>query len=183
MDWRLEIARVEFGIKAFEDMPGIAAEALAEGMDSESLRKLAGLEGGDAFDIQKYLASTLQELGIMPPSRDEAAWILINYFLDEILASKIDTYDGLHTIFWKIYFEAWHAKDSKYVGDYGGLEKLYGLYDTYNELLHVAENPEDPCPWYPDKTNRQVIGELKQEIFAAIREFNAKRPDKENQII
>jgi hypothetical protein len=53
------------GIRTSTDITAWAADALAEGVDTPSLRILAGLRLLDSpFELEHYLALTLEELGI-----------------------------------------------------------------------------------------------------------------------
>lgn len=64
------------GLLVVEDLPDIAAQWLAEGMDSESLRVLAGATNDDRDDIRDLWMATLQEMNIHA-GRKESSWPLI----------------------------------------------------------------------------------------------------------
>jgi hypothetical protein len=70
------IALADAGLIRVDDFPDIAAQWLADGMDSDSLRILAGADHEDAADKRDLWTATLQELQIQtdPPG---SPWPLI----------------------------------------------------------------------------------------------------------
>ncbi|WP_433286096.1 hypothetical protein [Micromonospora sp. CA-244673] len=75
IDMRDVGVRVLAGDLAGEELPMVAAQALAEGLDSPSLRELAGLSRGDYREARELLGPVLDELGLPElPSDDQAVW-------------------------------------------------------------------------------------------------------------
>ncbi|MET4622690.1 hypothetical protein ABIE18_004169 [Arthrobacter sp. 2762] len=70
------MALVASGLLAVETFPNIAAEWLAEGMDSENLRMLAGADKDDPDDIRDLWTATLEDLEIQAVAL-ENRWPLI----------------------------------------------------------------------------------------------------------
>jgi hypothetical protein len=70
------MALVASGLLAVETFPNIAAEWLAEGMDSENLRMLAGADKDDPDDIRDLWTATLEDLEIQAAPL-ENRWPLI----------------------------------------------------------------------------------------------------------
>jgi hypothetical protein len=58
------MALLASGLLADENFPDIAAQWLADGMDSENLRMLAGADQEDPDDIRDLWTATLEELNI-----------------------------------------------------------------------------------------------------------------------
>lgn len=58
------MALLASGLLAVGDVPDIAAQWLADGMDSENLRMLAGADQEDPDDIRNLWTATLKELDI-----------------------------------------------------------------------------------------------------------------------
>jgi hypothetical protein len=57
------------GLLYVEDFPDIAAQWLADGMDSENLRILAGANDDDPDDVRDLWTATLQDLHVQPIPR------------------------------------------------------------------------------------------------------------------
>jgi hypothetical protein len=71
MDFPSALALFSIDALAPEDMPEVAAEALADGFDSPSLSTLAGLSPFDARLARDLFLSAMEELGeTMPPPED-----------------------------------------------------------------------------------------------------------------
>ncbi len=91
MNWKLEIAKLQFGLQYEEKLPDVACSALPEGLDSPSLRVLAGLDGKDHVEVRIYLEKVFHEIeGETLPTRDEAAWIIVRYLIDAIVDGSIE---------------------------------------------------------------------------------------------
>jgi len=125
MNLKLELAKFEFGFLHTENLPDLAEIALEEGLDSPSLRILAGLSKIETDAIHDYWRRATGELAIDYPSREQAAWILIRHFIEQIISNQIDPHDGIHLIIWDIYHKMdWNKKNIKYAGDSIGIQKL-----------------------------------------------------------
>jgi hypothetical protein len=161
MNWKLELAKSLFGLRHIGSFPDLATEAMGEGVDTPSLRVLAGLSPvqGNNEEITEYLQKTLRELEVDWPSEEEAAWLLLRYYIDAIIDGAIDPHAGLHTIISKIYRRMrWSESDKHYAGDSIKIEKLYGLCDTFDDLAEASTR------WDKEKTNDQLKAELQKEI-------------------
>jgi hypothetical protein len=161
MNWKLELAKSLFGFRSAESFPEVATEALAEGADTPSLRILAGLTPveNDNDEMRKYLQKSLHELSLDWPSEEEAAWLLLRYYIDEIIDGRINPHEGLHTIIWDIYHRmSWYETNQHYAGDSIKIEKLYGLCDTFDDLAEATNR------WDKEKTNEELKAELQIEI-------------------
>ncbi|MDV8148935.1 hypothetical protein [Arthrobacter sp. B10-11] len=60
------MALLASGLLEVDDFPDVAAQWLAYGMDSESLRMLAGADQEDRADIRDLWTAALEELDIQP---------------------------------------------------------------------------------------------------------------------
>jgi hypothetical protein len=166
MDWVIEIAKLNFGLQGIEAFVDLATNALVEGEDTPSLKVLAGLRKDDPREIRDYLDRTLVELGVKKMSKEETAWILLRYLIDEIIDNKMEPHRGIHSIIHDIYHQMdWSQTSKKYVGDSIGIEKLYGLCDTYDDLL------ESKYRWSLTKTNKNLLAELELEIYQAVIDY------------
>lgn len=81
----------------------MAAQALAEGLDSPSLRELAGLSRGEYREARELLDQVVDELGLPKlPDDDQAVWEVVRSYARCIVSGATAPVDGAHAI-------AWHA--------------------------------------------------------------------------
>jgi hypothetical protein len=167
MNWTLELAKLEFKLQHKENLPVIATSALEEGQNTPSLCILAGLDGNeDNPDIELYLGRTLDELRILRPGREESAWILIEHYIDQIVKRQMDPHDALHSMIWYVYHAMdWDEQNEAYAGDSIGIEELYGLCDTFDDLDAALD------PLSPIKSNEELQEELKEQIVEAAERY------------
>jgi hypothetical protein len=162
VDWKLELAKIEFDLPDKKSFPDLAAKALEEDSDTPSLRILAGLEPDNVWDVDKYVAKTLQELHIDPPTEIDSAWLLIEYYIDKIMNREIDPHEGIHLVIHDVYYRtSWAGKNKVYVGDAIGIEELLGLCDTFDDLSVTDHR------WDKTKTNDELLQELREKIIEA----------------
>jgi hypothetical protein len=86
-----------------ERMPAAAADALEAGLDSRSLRQLAGADPADTEEIRKLFDRTLDELGIKKPLPVEAGLAWARRIAGDIVRGAIPPYEGARQIWGKIY--------------------------------------------------------------------------------
>jgi len=78
------------GLVLVEDLPMIAAEALADGVDCPSLRALAGLpRSGDADEVRDLFTRTFAELGRTAPDGPLAERYLLHHLATELVRGAI----------------------------------------------------------------------------------------------
>jgi hypothetical protein len=140
-DWRIELDL------ELQDLPALASKALQDGLDSPSLRSLAGMTLADSrTDMEIFWGKAMGELGIPRPTKEEAAWLLVEHYIDKIIRREIDPYEGLEIIIMGIYDQNLrHA----YKPDEIGIDVLYSLYDIYGDFVI------DPV-WIKYDTNEKV---------------------------
>ncbi len=85
--------RLDFLLPSSE-LPTMAASALEAGLDSPSLRLLAGELHPTWAESGPLFHRALQELGIMPLSRPEAGITLVRHLAEQILTDAVAPYDG-----------------------------------------------------------------------------------------
>jgi hypothetical protein len=96
-----------------EKMPGIAADLLEAGLDSPSLRRLAGeMLVQRIADVQEMVEKMFRQLGVNLPGSDADAKVLsTRQIAREVIAGAVNPWKAaseLHRI-WA--FEIWHHKD------------------------------------------------------------------------
>ncbi|SCL22384.1 hypothetical protein GA0074692_1384 [Micromonospora pallida] len=91
--------RVLLGEVASEKLPLIAAQALADGLDSPSLRELAGLSHEEHREARELLDQVIDELGLPGlPDEDQAIWETVWSYARRIVSGAIPPVDGAHAI-------------------------------------------------------------------------------------
>jgi hypothetical protein len=76
------------------ELPDMAVSALEAGLDSPSLRLLAGQLHPTWADCGPLFHAVLKELGIDPLSRTEAGHVLLNHIAVRILGGSMTPYEG-----------------------------------------------------------------------------------------
>ncbi|MEV4489623.1 hypothetical protein AB0K04_05835 [Micromonospora coxensis] len=99
IDMRDVGVRVLAGDLASEELPMVAAQALAEGLDSPSLRVLAGLSRGEYREARELLDQVVDELGLPElPDEDQAVWEVVVSYARRLVSGGIVPVDGAHAI-------------------------------------------------------------------------------------
>lgn len=82
-----------------EALPMIAAEALTRGVDSPSLRELAGLSSSDDIrEIRDLYIVAMSELGIEMPAEDAVRWEQVRIWAHRIIDGSVSPYEGASQI-------------------------------------------------------------------------------------
>lgn len=166
MTFTQNIARFVAGDISLRAMPHAALQALEQGLDTPSLRILAGLSYGENdFVIERYLSATLQELTIELPTKRTAAIEVGIAIAEEISEGKIEIFDGVKNIRDRaINAYPFFDETDKYCYDSIGFEKVYGLFDTIDDLRDAGSNQ-----WDENKTNQELEQELIADLLNEIR--------------
>jgi hypothetical protein len=165
------IARLVIGDISMRSMPDIALQALEQGLDTPSLRILAGLSDNEnEFVIEGYVNETLQDLSIELPDTRQAAIQVGLAIADEIFKGKRKIFEGVQEIKWKsIDAYPFFEENKHYCYDSISFEKAYGLFVTIDDLRHTGTSQ-----WQPGKTNQELEQELSQELFAELKEWSLR---------
>ncbi len=153
-----------------EDLP-LCAQHLAEGKDvPEALSKLAQLdESASAEEIIFLFEAALEEAGINLENRKVAAFILVNYFIKEIITGAIDPVTGVEHLLKEVYSRVNREyNDVKYFGDSLHLEKLFGLYYAMEDI------DSDKTQEELDATRAEIDEAIVEELLTQAREYNSK---------
>jgi hypothetical protein len=141
-------ARYLFRELSSEEMRTLADAWLNQGMFTESLNQLCWLKEPDLFDAERLFKKSLQELEIKPPSRLEAAHLLIRITLQRIVQSQIAPEKGAEFLYFIVHSQVSEDHpDEKYLGDSLGLEYLFcwlrELWDCRDGsiILHYTDLP------------------------------------------
>ena len=89
-----------------EAFPAAATQALVEGVDSPSIRRLAGMDGADAGAIRATFRAALAELAIEMPAQREAAIVVATDIAARIVGGAVPPYQGAKAI-WGVARSVW----------------------------------------------------------------------------
>lgn len=101
---RLLAAKDLLGLVGPEAMPSEATNALLQGVDSPSLRLLAGLSnaaGAASDEMRGVFQAAMRELDIESPSPRETAFLVATEIASRIIAGTVSPFDGAREI-WHI---------------------------------------------------------------------------------
>jgi hypothetical protein len=90
-----------------EELHEVATEALVRGLDSPSLRELAGTPASDVRDARDLFWQAMSELDIARPTRHQAGWLLVAAWAHDIVDGRVAPYEGARRIWW----EGWEELD------------------------------------------------------------------------
>ncbi len=145
MDFVTSITYYRLGKIETQEIPLLATNALEQGYDSPSLRILAGLLPGitSKWEIDSYLKSTMKELKIEETSQGVTCFVIIRYFLEQIVDEEISPVEGLKKIVDSVFnttsFQQLrlHEMNKKYANDYFEFNNLYSLYYQSDDLYNT----------------------------------------------
>jgi hypothetical protein len=83
---------------ASEHLPAWAAQALVEGLDSPTLRELAGLPRGEVREAQDLFRHALVELGAVLPAESASPGDLVLFWASRMVAGTVAPVNGANWI-------------------------------------------------------------------------------------
>jgi hypothetical protein len=150
-------------------LPDIALQALEQGLDTPSLRILAGLSDHEnEFVIDRYFKDTLLELSIELPDRRQAAIEVGLAIADEIFDGKRTIYEGVRDIECQA-LDAYpfYQETKNYVYDSISFEKAYGLFDTIDDLRDPGS-----AQWQAGKTHQEPEQALTKDLLTELKRWS-----------
>lgn len=167
MSFQLHIAKMVIGYRTHTSLQTIALEALDEGLDSPSLRILAGLANNEYPSIvDHYFYETLKELEIELPNKKTAAIEVAVWIVDEINAGRKSVFEGTKELIDKtINVIAGDKKNTFYAYDSIAFEKAYGLFYTIDDLQDV------PSPWMGGRPVKDLEEAATMELLIELKKW------------
>jgi hypothetical protein len=99
---RSALVRLTVGQQPTEELPDLAARALAKGIDVPALRELAGLSRIDVREARDLFLLAMEQLGAnVPVSR----WDAVRFWAAEIVNGALTPYEGARLIWFHGYLE------------------------------------------------------------------------------
>src|SRR3954469_22432913 len=86
------------GLLEPSDLPGVATKSLVAGLDTPSLRILAGSDGEESLTLNKLFEQVLSEVGLSPLTRAEAARRYAAVISGRILRGEVTPIEGARLI-------------------------------------------------------------------------------------
>ena len=131
---------MSLGDQPSEDLPAIAARALERGLDSPTLRELAGLSRKDVREAHDLFLIAIAEVGLEMPPPSEAARELARQWAFEMLAGTLTPYEGSRLI----WHNSWDTLDRQQEGQADDLVPFIGLASEWeDDPEHRAEYEQD----------------------------------------
>jgi hypothetical protein len=96
--WTLDL--LVLGMQPPEELPVIATNALVEGIDSESLRELAGTLPIQYQNARDLFLSAMSELNIAIPSEQQARWSAVRHWAIDMVEGRLDPRAASGLIHW-----------------------------------------------------------------------------------
>jgi hypothetical protein len=123
--------RLAIGEQASEALPDLAANALVRGLDTESLRELAGTPAREVRDSRDLFLRSVSELGWTIPDELTARRELAIYTASEMADGRLEPYEASSWI--------WHSAWWQ-LGTPNDLGVFVGLASEWED--HPAKRPE-----------------------------------------
>jgi hypothetical protein len=81
-----------------EELPAIAAQALADGLDSPALRERPGVSALDPREARDVFLRAMNELEVTIPDQTTAMWRLVHLWMSRIASGELEPVEGLHRL-------------------------------------------------------------------------------------
>jgi hypothetical protein len=121
------------GYQSEESLPFVAADALARGLDSPSLRVAAGDPSAARF------RDALTELGVPAYEEQEALWRLARHYAEQIVSREIDPLEGARSILGEVAYEIEREGDFRiFIGILSEFDDYPAGRDTLSNQAVVA---------------------------------------------
>ena len=114
-----------------EELPSVGMEALEAGLDSPSLRQLAGAARDNFNENGRLFMAVVKELGISVPSEAEAGMVKARWLAGLALDGTLPPYDAARQIYYGVYSRFRQLKE---------LRLIAGLADAYEENENEREH-------------------------------------------
>ncbi|MFD2147444.1 hypothetical protein [Mucilaginibacter antarcticus] len=139
MTFKELLAKYVSGNLSTLQLPLVAQTGLTEGLESESLIILAGLDNNEnGFVVNQYFRRSIDELNIELPDKRTAALQYAFGIAKDIIERKREVIEAFPEMCYKAIL-SYHFEEEtiNYVYDSIFFERLYGLYHEYDDLLAV----------------------------------------------
>ena len=121
------------------------------------------------IEIEEMFFSTLKEINIVIENKKVAAFIIINYYIKRIISKEVDPITGLEFIMSEVYKRVIDQYgDVKKFGDALSLQKLFGLYFSFDPLMKKRDDN------HLEEKDKDVLKAIEEEMYNLAIEYNEK---------
>jgi hypothetical protein len=117
-----------------EELPDLAAEALVRGLDTPSLRQLAGTPSNEVRDARDFFLQAVEELGWRKPADESARETLVRHWAEQMLAGTLTPYEASRLIWKKA---SWQLPEEAGLMVFVGLASEWDDHPEYRSDLEV----------------------------------------------
>ncbi len=118
----LQLANWALGWLLPEDVPGVAVALLVAGFDSPELVRVAGDVAPDPREVRDRFERALDETGLRV-ERTTARIVLTRHVCNEIVAGRLDPYDGAQVVWREVTLECpRHDANASLYDKFGGID-------------------------------------------------------------
>lgn len=151
------------GLVTSEDLPELATEWLCNGLDSQSMRVLAGESAPIMSDVAPLFEAVLNELSVELPDEGGAVLVVLEVYLRQIVSGAIDPFEGMALIQNHLggYF---YDTSTKFLGDGIGIERMH----TWYRELQDAEDGSTLF-YYIDLPREEAVLKFREHLMEEAR--------------
>jgi hypothetical protein len=168
MTFKENLANYVLGRISTQHLIDVATDALAEGLDSTSLRMLAA-ENEIDYNPQRIISllnDSLKELKIILPSIDDATWTMLCRYIKNIADGSVPAREGMSVIINNVDL---NSGTKEYFGDSHDMHELIGMYYGHDD---IDERPNEVS--VNGKYGNDAHVELNNLIVEAARNWSKK---------
>jgi hypothetical protein len=145
----VDVARARFALGTLQSdaLPTLAAQLLGGGLDSPSLRALAGYTHPTMSEVGPLFERAMSELGFPPLQKQAALRLLARHYAHKILTGEVEPYQGA-TLIWK-----------DLAAEYEPFEEIstfVGLAAQIDDYRQMALSHPDPYQSYIEACYRDI---------------------------
>jgi hypothetical protein len=158
--WRLNLV-------ASEDLPMIAAEMLSRGLDSRSLRVLAGEKHIVMSEAAPLLEAAFAELKIEIPSQKDAARIIARHYAGEALRGTLKPYQAASRI-----AEIYYLRDPEELESLSNFPGLAYQYEDFLSEWQIQYYGEEYCRGVLKETDAHILAEAELLLSSEVNDVH-----------
>jgi hypothetical protein len=151
-------ARMTLGRLRSAEVPALAAEMLAAGVDSPSLRVLAGITQPVMSDVGPVFERAMRELGLAPLEKQQALRVLTCHYAEMIVSGAIEPYEGAVLI--------WNDLSHEYE-PFEEVSIFVGLASQIDDYRQMALSKPDPYAGFVDACVQDIRVAAREYLAAA----------------
>ena len=138
----LDVARAKFALGTLmsADLPVLATNLLADGLDTPAIRALAGVAQPTLSEAGPLFERVMLELTLPPFGKQQALRVLVRQYAEAIVAGEIAPYEGAMKI--------WDLSDQ--YEPFQEVSSFVGLASQVDDYRQMALSKPDPYAGYVD---------------------------------